>query len=631
MVQKATAGKSGGEWAAAMSKIKSSARSARSKPADGPPGPLMMRGGKSKANDGSTDGTVTSTLVRRKPKVHPHWTPGQRQVANVIDAWWFDLFISVLVGFNTILVLIETDKRASSYTPGAPDALRDTADGDVWIVALSQVLLFMYSVEISLRLFVYRLAFFHNKWNMFDLGIVGSDILVEFLTSIVEVVPESTLSIFGLLRILRALRFVRAIRTLTLFRELYMMLHGFVSSMRAIFWATILLLMMLCFWGVIAVELVHPINQDLAELGVYDGCDRCPYAFSSVAQAMLTFTQQIVAGDSWGVVTIPLMEYSPLITIPLFMIVFISIDLGILNLILTVIVDRAAQARSEDKRFVLQQQEEEFEAAKKGLMVICAQLDTDGSGQLTKEELMSGFDISDEFAEAMQLMDVQQEDMENLFKCLDEDDSGDIAYSEFVTNLHKMKSEDTHMMLIFLRSTVKDIRVKMKEEFTYLKENLAVRTEHIEADTKQLLSLAKTAKEQAPKASAARPATAGSADMAAGVMLPTLIDASKYSPVDSGQTTPLPLGPELARLRQQVQEQLARAARDIDSMIGGPRDDRRLLGLGAGPPPTRGPIGEALPPVPDAPPRNPSFLDGCSAPSRLPAERAAPATPFAVT
>ena len=36
----------------------------------------------------------------------------------------------------------------------------------------------------------------------------------------------------------------------------------------------------------------------------YDGCDRCPDAFASVFDSLLTFIQTILAGDSWGQVSL---------------------------------------------------------------------------------------------------------------------------------------------------------------------------------------------------------------------------------------------------------------------------------------------------------------------------------------
>ena len=214
---------------------------------------------------------------------------------------------------------------------------------------------------------------------------------------------------------------------------------------------------MLLILGIIAVEFVHPKSTELAAQGVYADCERCHRAFQTVWFSAITFWQQIVAGDSWGRITIPIMETYPE-TIPYFAMVFITIDLGLLNLILSVIVDKAHQAQQEDIKFQLTQRQAAFEGAKRSLLQLCEMLDEDQSGSLSFEELLEGYDKLPEFQEQMRLMDVEREDMQSLFRVLDEDGSGDIQYSEFVEQVVKMRSQDTTLSLLFLRSQMKDMK-----------------------------------------------------------------------------------------------------------------------------------------------------------------------------
>merc|ERR1719183_241950 len=122
--------------------------------------------------------------------------------------------------------------------------------------------------------------------------------------------------------------------------------------MKAIFWAAIMILLMLMMWSIVTVELFHPLNLKLAEGGTYDGCDRCPRAFESVAQSTLSLIQTIIAGDSWGMTALPIIENHPW-TVMVFGAILLTVQLGLMNLVLAVIVDSAAEARAQDKALQL--------------------------------------------------------------------------------------------------------------------------------------------------------------------------------------------------------------------------------------------------------------------------------------
>merc|ERR1712137_909829 len=101
-------------------------------------------------------------------------------------------------------------------------------------------------------------------------------------------------------------------------------------------------------WSILFVELLHPIVVELDALGAWEGCRRCPHHYESVRAAALTIFQQIVCGDSWGLVTIQVIEYSPL-TMLIYIPCFISVAMCFMNLVLTVIVDRATEAQKANE------------------------------------------------------------------------------------------------------------------------------------------------------------------------------------------------------------------------------------------------------------------------------------------
>jgi len=71
---------------------------------------------------------------------------------------------------------------------------------------------------------------------------------------------------------------------------------------------------------------------------------------------VLTLFKQLIAGDSW-IISFPVLDRSPLLA-PVLIFIVVSITLGVLNLILTVVVERAAEASREisKKQLVKNQQ-----------------------------------------------------------------------------------------------------------------------------------------------------------------------------------------------------------------------------------------------------------------------------------
>merc|ERR1719272_1765673 len=117
--------------------------------------------------------------------------------------------------------------------------------------------------------------------NRFDALIVVSDVSMLFLENILGDIPS-----LSILRGLRMLRIIRVIRNAVAFRELYLMMMGLVNALRAIAFGTILIIVVLLLWSMLAVELLHDLNVRLNEEGAHGDCARCSRAFSTVGDAM---------------------------------------------------------------------------------------------------------------------------------------------------------------------------------------------------------------------------------------------------------------------------------------------------------------------------------------------------------
>eukprot|EP00930_Biecheleria_cincta_P042043 TRINITY_DN28913_c0_g1_i2.p1 TRINITY_DN28913_c0_g1~~TRINITY_DN28913_c0_g1_i2.p1 ORF type:complete len:612 (-),score=116.69 TRINITY_DN28913_c0_g1_i2:497-2332(-) len=373
------------------------------------------------------------------------------QLMRVINSWYFESVVGVLISFNVVLTWYETDLNA--HAGGVPG----------WLRAMNLLLLVLYASEVFLRLVTLQGSFFAGcaNWDTFDLLLVLTDILFMLLKAILPGMDDNA----GIraLRICRSLRMVKAIRIWPPLRELYIMMHGLLGAFKAMVWSFVMLFLILTLFGIIAVETINPIVQSIATEGGFPDCDRCHRAFASVWSSMLTFFQQVVAGDSWGLITIPVMEREPW-TQPFFIAVVVTIQFGILNLILVAIVDQAHQSSQDDAIFQARTRQEEFEKTRKEMLHLCKVIDSDSSGTISLDELMVGYESNPELANSMRFLDVKKDDMKILFDVLDQDSDGAVEYEEFVEQLFNMQNQDTGVVLSFIRSYVQDVRKQLMRQ-----------------------------------------------------------------------------------------------------------------------------------------------------------------------
>jgi len=230
------------------------------------------------------------------------------------------------------------------------------------------------------------------------------------------------------------------------------------GAMKTIVWGGLLLFSMLTLWSIIVVDFIHPWNAIIK----YGDCSDCHSRFQSVMESSLTLFQQIVAGDSWGEISVPLILERPWTALILISIM-LTVSLGLMNLILAVIVERAAEAREKDVENKLKDKMRQQAEQKADMLNLCSTLDKDGDGTLSLEEFLYAYDNTVEFRRALQLMDIQREELKAVFKVLDQDGSGDVSYLEFCDQLHQIQTRDTRTMLTFIKLNVSELRARIED------------------------------------------------------------------------------------------------------------------------------------------------------------------------
>lgn len=398
---------------------------------------------------------VTSTFPQRL-----RW-----HLARVLMNPIFDAFMAAVIVVNLVLVVMQADAKAAELTSAsaAAQAARSGTNAlppdevPYWLEVVPLIPLFIYMVELGARIYVWHLDFFSSSEHIFDFTIVFLDFFCVLLAAVVGDLPNASL-----LRVVRLAKLARTVKIFYGCHELYVIIMGFAGALRALLFGCILLFTLILLWGVVAVEILHPLVTEIAEGGGYDHCDRCPSAFATVFQSMVTFCQHILAGDGWSAMCMPLITAHPW-TLILLLLVMISVNLGVLNLLLSAIVDNANESRSNNDKQKLIDNAKQFEHANKKLKIICEQMDSDKSGMLTYEEIAHGYTNDDAFFEMMQIMDVEEADMKTIFRIMDADKSGTVSAEEFVDEIYKMKTQELRGMLVFIRGHIQETQDEIRD------------------------------------------------------------------------------------------------------------------------------------------------------------------------
>ena len=216
------------------------------------------------------------------------------KVANLVESGFFVNFIIAIIIGNAVILGLET---SDSITAKAHNVL-------IW---LDHLALGIFTIELLLKLFAYRLSFFRAGWNVFDFLIVG-----------IALVPASgELAVLRTLRILRVLRLVSVVPSMR--RVIAALLHAIPGM------ASIMSVLLIIFY-VASVLSTKLFGDDFEML------------FGTIGASMFTLFQ-IMTLEGWsdGVVR-PVMEVYPYSWI--FFIPFIIVtSFAVLNLFIGIIVD----------------------------------------------------------------------------------------------------------------------------------------------------------------------------------------------------------------------------------------------------------------------------------------------------
>jgi len=225
----------------------------------------------------------------------------------------FDLFFALVVLTNSAYIGVEVQYSMQDLSQA----------GQVVFDIIGSTYTVAFTLELVLRIWGYGCRDFFCRedwaWSILDVFIVATS-LSELVLIIDAAVNQSegeslsgitSLKAFRIIRMTRLLKTVRLMRIFRFVLALRMLITSILHTLKSLFWALVLLLLIVYVFAVLFVQAVHEYRSDFLSSLTVEENDALERYFDSLASTMITLFMSIANGVSWENVLYPLMKISP--------------------------------------------------------------------------------------------------------------------------------------------------------------------------------------------------------------------------------------------------------------------------------------------------------------------------------
>jgi len=349
----------------------------------------------------------------------------------------FEKFFMTLIAGNMLVVILQLEVARFEHKP--MDELSK-------FQLVHNVFTFLFVIELATRICARGRAFFLSNpnwgWDYFDLVIVSSSLMEPMLHLLFNHNSQqsSTLRIIRVMRLVaRASRLVRMFRLAKGFAPLRIMLASLLCCLKSLVWVVILMLFTMTVFAILFASSVMDYlltkEKDGNSLTTQDL--ELQASYGSLVSCLLTQYMAIAGGQDWGDTALLLEIVHPLWLI-MFLIFHVFFFLAFLNVVTGVFCQGAIEGAAHDNTIVIENQMEYAERYAHRLKGLFKDMDADGSGSITIDELEHN--LQDQAVKAyFASLDIDPSDTWTLFSLLDADGKDEIELEDFIIGCLRLK------------------------------------------------------------------------------------------------------------------------------------------------------------------------------------------------
>ncbi|CAJ1347547.1 unnamed protein product, partial [Effrenium voratum] len=274
----------------------------------------------------------------------------------------------------------------------------------------------IFSLEVVLRLWVERLKFFCDGWNLLDFVVV----LVWALGRAWQGLPVNS-QILRLGRLFRLLRMLRLVRKIKEFDALFLMTTAIRSSFMVLGWTIMLLFLCQMLFALVVQQILFGFYFDPSNLEILDDQREVYMYFGTFSRALLSLFEMTLA--NWP---------------PVCLFHKLTMGFAVVGVINGVLMQETFKVAHMDDTVMVREKQRAIRAHVQKMSLLFEEADTSGDGRVDLAEFKRILD-DHEVKVWLAAMDVDVSDVDELFSMLDDGADGRLSAEELVAGISKLQ------------------------------------------------------------------------------------------------------------------------------------------------------------------------------------------------
>lgn len=357
-------------------------------------------------------------------------------IQRLVKSKEFELFFfSAIIG-NVVVMVMEAQYAGLGlgYTLEYPKYTRPKEEvwakaNDVFFI-LDHGFAGLYILEILCKLVAEHLFFFVDPFNIFDVVIVSLWCLEAFLFDM----PVNTM-LFRLLRLARLAHLVKVIHSLAHVEELFLMLTALKGCMRMLFWACLVLCSLLLSLALLLNQVLTTYVMADADVSI-EIKRKCFEYFGTFSRSMFSMFELALA--NWIPVSRFLIEDVHESFVVFTLCYKLCFGFAVISVINGCFIKETFKIAEHDDYLMVLQKEGERRVHHQKMMRLLGAADTDGDGEINKEEFVAICGQPD-VNKWLGAMGLRASDSEGLFDLMDPDGDGTVEPEELVAGTNRLR------------------------------------------------------------------------------------------------------------------------------------------------------------------------------------------------